>query len=149
MRLPASFHVPSTSGRTDPLFCSCAPSLGPLLVSQKKRNTVKRAKLDIRKEKRAEPEAVVKDSTKKDANESSTLTHKCEEWLVDAFTAADKENRQMSFFEFVVNPESFSQTVENIFYLSFVINKGLAAREWFCLLFYRRGCRSDVLPTSF
>ncbi|XP_028391217.1 non-structural maintenance of chromosomes element 4 homolog A-like [Dendronephthya gigantea] len=41
----------------------------------------------------------------------------------------DEEPKSVSFFKFVTNPDSFSQTVENIFHLSFLINKGNAAIE--------------------
>ena len=41
----------------------------------------------------------------------------------------DEEIKPVSYFEFVTNPHSFSQTVENIFHLSFLINKGNAAIE--------------------
>jgi hypothetical protein len=37
-----------------------------------------------------------------------------------------KQTGPRNFFEFVVNPESFGQSVENLFYASFLIRDGTA-----------------------
>src|SRR5436190_12057148 len=38
-----------------------------------------------------------------------------------------QEEQPINLFEFIVNPESFGQTVENMFYLSFLIRDGKAS----------------------
>ncbi|KAI4221105.1 MAG: hypothetical protein L6R40_008653, partial [Gallowayella cf. fulva] len=44
-----------------------------------------------------------------------------EEFKAEARRYGLAENGQMSFFPFVINPKSFGQTVENLFYVSFLI----------------------------
>jgi len=38
----------------------------------------------------------------------------------------DTAGTGLNFFEFVVNPKSFGQSVENVFFVSFLINSGHA-----------------------
>ncbi len=41
---------------------------------------------------------------------------------INVLPGDDEEIKTVSFFEFVTNPDSFGQTVENIFHMSFLIN---------------------------
>jgi non-structural maintenance of chromosomes element 4 len=49
--------------------------------------------------------------------------------MVKAVAGLLRQHSPINLFEFVINPGSFGQTIENIFYLSFVIRNAMAKIE--------------------
>lgn len=62
-------------------------------------------------------------------NNNEEATTKEVQRVSEALYKVGAGEEAVSFFKFVTNPDSFSQTIENIFHLSFLINKGTAAIE--------------------
>ena len=58
----------------------------------------------------------------KDIERQENETTRCVKMIYDILN----EKRSINFFEFIINPESFGQTIENLFYLSFLIRDGKA-----------------------
>ncbi|KAL9652500.1 hypothetical protein ABK040_000072 [Willaertia magna] len=101
---------------------------GPIKAERKERKKAerkKRSKDDVTEEK--EPEEYVNDGTKQDAT-----TKKVEEMYKSLKKQVKKRKKEkqdtiLNFSEVVVDPKSFTKTIENIFYYSFLVKEGKAS----------------------
>jgi non-structural maintenance of chromosomes element 4 len=127
--------------------------LGPLSVEKKIRtHTRRRAKQTKDSNHEARPEALTKeDMQQSDENGLTAVCARIRRRLQDHITAAEEtlrtagfsaeeletekgrdmlkkcrlaSNGQVSLFDFTLNPHSFGQSVENLFYVSFLIKEG-------------------------
>ncbi|KDR75773.1 hypothetical protein GALMADRAFT_68194 [Galerina marginata CBS 339.88] len=97
--------------------------LGPLSIEQKKRAVTKRSKLEKNKEDERRPQELKEEDISRSQNETTKNVAILEAIL----TGMDTET--VNIFKFVINPNDFAQSVENIFYLSFLIRDGKVAFE--------------------
>ncbi|KAF8739634.1 Binding domain of Nse4/EID3 Nse3-MAGE, partial [Rhizoctonia solani] len=95
--------------------------LGPLSVEQKKRQATQRAKLDKNKKEEVKPEELAAEDLKRSENETSENIKLVYRRL--------EQCQRINFFKFVINPTSFGQSVENMFYVSFMIRDAKIAFE--------------------
>ncbi|KAF8897055.1 Nse4 C-terminal-domain-containing protein [Gymnopilus junonius] len=96
--------------------------LGPLSIEQKKRTVTKRSKLEKNKEDERKPQELREEDIQRSENETTKN--------VAILLAILKDNPDpVNIFRFVVNPNDFAQSVENIFYLSFLIRDAKVAFE--------------------
>ncbi|KIM92038.1 hypothetical protein PILCRDRAFT_810051 [Piloderma croceum F 1598] len=96
--------------------------LGPLSIEQKKRAQVKRAKLEKHKEDERKPQEIREEDIARSENETTKNVAKITQLL-------NREGGPINMFAFIINPNDFGQSVENLFYLSFLIRDGKCAME--------------------
>lgn len=92
--------------------------LGALGVQRKQIKRTQNARVVKNKEDLVQVAKLQSEDIEKQENE----TAKCVNNIFNVL----KEKGPMNYFKFVTNPSSFSQTVENIFYVSFLARKGIA-----------------------
>ncbi|TCD71108.1 nuclear protein [Steccherinum ochraceum] len=90
--------------------------LGPLSIEQKQRVVAKRAKLEKNKADEKKPQAITEDDITRSENETTKN--------VTALNKLLEHYSPVNLFRFVLNPSDFAQSVENLFYLSFLIRDG-------------------------
>ncbi|POW03306.1 hypothetical protein PSHT_11724 [Puccinia striiformis] len=109
-------------------FSRRAPTLdlmyGPLEILHKKRKLTQRAKLEKHESERKEPELIDNNDIERSQAEMSALIKRISDLLT-----SEGGSDGMNLFQFFINPDSFSQSVENLFCLSFLIRDGKAAIE--------------------
>lgn len=93
---------------------------GPLMVEEREKKVRERAARD-----KIAP-AIAPDVILDTASEAPNQTMKRVVAVNKSLKRVCKRRGQVEFYEFVINPKSFSQTIENIFHLSFSVKQGFA-----------------------
>ncbi|PWN47094.1 hypothetical protein IE53DRAFT_321835 [Violaceomyces palustris] len=93
--------------------------LGPLQVEQKTRKAVTRQRLDRNAVAEVAPQQLREEDIQRSENETTLLVRNIAQ-LLDQSGGEEGVN----LFRFAINPKSFSNTVENLFYISFLVRDG-------------------------
>ncbi|KAG6845689.1 hypothetical protein H0H87_004950 [Tephrocybe sp. NHM501043] len=96
--------------------------LGPLSLEQKTRAAAKRTKIEKNQQDLRKPQELKEDDISRSQNETTKNVAVLETILTNI-------GEEINIFKFVINPNNFAQSVENIFYLSFLIRDGKVAFE--------------------
>ncbi|KAF8515438.1 Nse4 C-terminal-domain-containing protein [Gautieria morchelliformis] len=97
--------------------------LGPLSTEQKQRKKNQRAKFEKDKEPERKPQELTEEDIQRAENETTKNVAMIEKIL-------RLQTGPTNLFRFIVNPGDFGQTVENLFYVSFLIREGKCAFEF-------------------
>lgn len=95
--------------------------LGSLSIEAKKRAQTKRARLEKDEKDKTKPQEINEEDITRSENETTANVAQVERILGD--------HDRINLFRFVINPDDFGQSVENLFYLSFLIRDGKCALE--------------------
>ncbi|KAJ3539003.1 hypothetical protein NM688_g6431 [Phlebia brevispora] len=96
--------------------------LGPLSIEQKTRQVAKRARLEKHKEDQRKPQEIKEEDITRSENETTKNVANIENIL--------QSTGKINLFRFIINPNDFGQSVENLFYLSFLIRDGKCALDF-------------------
>lgn len=97
--------------------------LGPLATTRKKRTVTRtqRARLVIRDEDKVRPTQLTVEDIKEQENKVAYYVQKTHESLGEYLLEIEQDC--CDYFQFVINPHDYGQTIENIFYVAFLVKE--------------------------